>query len=312
MEILTGGNIPKQSDPVAIRQLDPLATPMQADIFTESTLSQQSTSNQQATPTKSQEQWNEISALDLLLQTFVSKDTSAKQVREVYLLSGENSKTSTVCLLSGPTLSALLKMVNDRFDELPRHRVRVDAEDVWSDVVACYKRTSFRYLTHLQVHVEGQPAIDTGGVRRQIYTTVLHQFASNKYIKLFDGPDHHLRPMCSAEARSSGLLKVLGGIVAHSICQDGVGFPHLSPTCFWYIVAGEEMALQSACMEDLPADASFVLKQVCILKVDYIFELLPLCILSRYKVQRVPRKWQLLTRWTSLCTCSNVVGFLSC
>ncbi len=210
-------------------------------------------------PSMSNKQWN---ALDLLLETFVSCEISAKQVKEVYVLSGEDSETSSECLLSGPTLSALLKMVNDRFDELPRLRVRVYAEDVWSDIVACYKRSSFKYLTHLQVSLEGQPAIDTGGVRRQIYTTVLHDFASNQHVKLFDGPDHHLRPVCSAEARSSGLLKVLGGIVAHSIFQDGVGFPYLSPTCFWYIVAGEEMALQSACMEDLPADASFVLKQV--------------------------------------------------
>ncbi len=52
---------------------------------------------------------------------------------------------------------------------------------------------------------------------------------SNQHEKLFDGPDHHLRPVCSAEARSSGLLK---GIVAHSIFQDGVGFPYLSPTCW--------------------------------------------------------------------------------
>ncbi len=210
-------------------------------------------------PSTSNKQWN---ALDLLLETFVSCEISAKQVKEVYVLSGEDSETSSECLLSGPTLSALLKMVNDRFDELPRLRVRVYAEDVWSDIVACYKQSSFKYLTHLQVSLEGQPAIDTGGVRRQIYTTVLHDFASNQHVKLFDGPDHHLRPVCSAEARSSGLLKVLGGIVAHSIFQDGVGFPYLSPTCFWYIVAGEEMALQSACMEDLPADASFVLKQV--------------------------------------------------
>ncbi len=65
--------------------------------------------------------------------------------------------------MTGPTLSALLKMVNDRFDELPR--LRVSAEDVWSDIV--------KHLTHLQVR---QPAIDTGGVRRQIYTTVLHDF----------------------------------------------------------------------------------------------------------------------------------------
>ena len=184
---------------------------------------------------------------------------SAKQVREVFLLSGENGIVASACLLS---LSLLLKMLNDRLDKLPRQRVQVDADNMWNDIVACYKRTSFRYLTHLQVNLDGQPAVDTGGVRRQLYTTVFHEFVSNRYLKLFDGPDHHLRPVCSAEVRSSSLLKVLGGMVGHSICQDGVGFLHLSPTCFWYIVAGEEKALQYACVEDLPADACFVLTQV--------------------------------------------------
>ena len=83
----------------------------------------------------------------------------------------------------------------------------------------------------------------TRGVRRQVYTLAYEAFATNQFIRLFDGPEHHLRPAYSAEARSSGLLKILGGMISHSICQDGVGFPYLSPTCFWYIVGGEEKAI---------------------------------------------------------------------
>ena len=33
-------------------------------------------------------------------------------------------------------------------------------------------------------------------------------------------------------------------MVAHSICQDGIGFPFLSPTCYWYLVGGEEKAVE--------------------------------------------------------------------
>ena len=50
--------------------------------------------------------------------------------------------------------------------------------------------------------------IDTGGVRRQVYTLAYEAFATNQFIRLFDGPEHHLRPAYSAEARSSGLLKI--------------------------------------------------------------------------------------------------------
>ncbi len=198
-------------------------------------------------------------ALDKLLETFVANNLGVKQVREVFNLSGECSDAASVCLLTGPMLIALLKMLDRRFEELPRHRPRIDTEDVWRDTVACYKRVSFQYWTHLQVSFDGQPAIDTG---QQVYCSTFQDFASNRYLKLFEGPEHLLRFVYTAEARSSGLLKVLGGMVAHSICQDGVGFPFLSPTTFWYIVAGEEKALLYACVEDLPADSSFVVKQV--------------------------------------------------
>ena len=57
-------------------------------------------------------------------------------------------------------------------------------------------------------------------------------------------------------------MKILGSMVAHSICQDGVGFPYLSLTCYWYIVGGEEKALQFACIEDVPADSAFIISQV--------------------------------------------------
>ena len=214
-------------------------------------------------PRDGNESGPELVGLDLLLKTFSSAAVSVKQVAEVYRLSGENCGIATSCLLSGPSLSSLLKMLNNRYESLPRNRVIVDDGDAWGEMVSRYKRPSFDYHTHLRVTLGGQPAVDTGGVRRHLYTILFDAFSNNKFVRLFDGPAHHLRPVCSAEARSTGLLKVLGGMVGHSICQDGVGFPHLSPTCFWYVVGGEEKALQYACTEDLPADAVFVLSQVC-------------------------------------------------
>ena len=168
------------------------------------------------------------------MQTFVSSTLGVKQVGEVFALSGEDSETATACLLSGPTLPALLKMLNNRFDDLRRKRVRVDINEIWNDMVACYKRTSFNYSSHLQVTLDGQPAVDTGGVRRQLYTTVFHDFASNKHVKLFDGPDHHLRPTCSAEARSSGLPRWDGCTqYLPGWCRFSLSIAHMLLVCHW-------------------------------------------------------------------------------
>jgi len=36
----------------------------------------------------------------------------------------------------------------------------------------------------------------------------------------------------------------------------------VSPTCYWYIVGGEEMAIEYSSMNDIPADAAFIVSQV--------------------------------------------------
>ena len=104
-----------------------------------------------------------------------------------------------------------------------------------------------------------------------MYSRVYADFAgastSGVPIKLFDGPPNQLRPVCTAEARSSGLFKVLGSMVAHSICQDGIGFPYLSPACYWYIISGEDKALQFVGVENLPADSASIVSSVSFIKL---------------------------------------------
>ena len=107
-------------------------------------------------------------------------------------------------------------------------------------------------------------AVDTGGLRRHVYSDVIRCFATNKPFPMFDGSFQHLRPSCTAEACSSGLLRILATIISHAICQDGIGFPFLSPTCYWYMVRGSNKALEFASAQDLPADSASVLSQVIV------------------------------------------------
>ena len=115
----------------------------------------------------------------------------------------------------------------------------------------------------IRVVFNGSPVIDTGGVRRQVFSDVFQHFAENKYVQMFEGPPHFLRPICSAESRSSGMLKVLGTMIAHTIAQDGLGFPYLSPLCYWYLVAGEERALDHLTLVDVGADVRSLVSKVC-------------------------------------------------
>ena len=164
-------------------------------------------------------------SLDQLLDTFVSEDNlSTKQVVTIYELSGSDFDKSMTCLLDGPTLQSIIKIINGRFVQFPRVKLSLDAEDMWGDMVAQYKCPSTSLQSQLRITLNRQPAVDTGGVRRQVYSTIFEDFATNKYIRLFHGPMNHIRPAATAEARSSGLLKVLGSMISHSISQDSLSF----------------------------------------------------------------------------------------
>ena len=111
--------------------------------------------------------------------------------------------------------------------------------------------------------LDGVPSIDTGGVRRHVYTTAYAEFIQNKHIHLFDGPENHLRPYYSAESRGSGIVKALGLMVGHSICQDAIGFNFFSPLSYWYIACGEEVALQYSSL-DIGEDSAAIISKVCV------------------------------------------------
>lgn len=83
-------------------------------------------------------------------------------------------------------------------------------------IVSLYKGKRFNPLSQLCITIKGKPSVDTGGVRRQVYSKLYQQFCSNHFIHMFEGPANRLCPACTAEVRSSGLLKILGTMVAHS------------------------------------------------------------------------------------------------
>ena len=50
----------------------------------------------------------------------------------------------------------------------------------------------------------------------------------------------------------------------HIACQDGIGFPYLSPTCYWYLIGGDERAMEFVSVEDVGADVVSVISKVLV------------------------------------------------
>ena len=167
-----------------------------------------------------------------------------------------------ICLREGPTLESILLMLKQKMGSAESVPVIIHTGDIWKDILAYYKSDTVDFGKRLFIKLSNTIGIDAGGVRRQMYTTVYSEFQCNKHMKLFTGPLHSLSPVCTVDASLSGLFKVLGSMVGHSICQDGIGFPFLSLTNFYYIMEGEEKALQFCSVSDIGVDAAHVVSKV--------------------------------------------------
>lgn len=200
------------------------------------------------------------SDLDHLINMF--EHLSAKQITAIYLLSGSSFDRTLQCLLEGPNLSSIMRILNNYFETKPTFKIDIDLNSAWEDLLAYYKSPKADFNIKIRIALAGSLAIDTGGIRRQTYTQVYSDFAHNKHIHLFDGATNLLRPSVSAIARSSGILKILGKMLSHSIYQDGIGFPYLSDVCYWYLIGGENMAIQYVSITDLPADSASLVTEV--------------------------------------------------
>lgn len=202
-------------------------------------------------------------SLERLLSCFNGVLTQS-QIEAVYESSGRCYYSAWECLREGPTTDSFLQMLSARYQLASVVKVPVDADDMWQDVLLFYKTTKCDTSHRLRFRVCGAPVIDTGGVRRQIYTVMFNDFASNKFIHLFDGPPHSLHLVCTAMSRGCGLYKILGKIIGHSIGQDGIGFPYLSQASFWYMVRGEDIAMEYASVDDVGADIQVVIAKVSV------------------------------------------------
>ena len=68
---------------------------------------------------------------------------SAKKILAVYRASGNDPQATAECLVSGPTLTSLLKMLRKQYDEQPAVKLTIDPDDAWADTMTFYKSKRF-------------------------------------------------------------------------------------------------------------------------------------------------------------------------
>ena len=76
-------------------------------------------------------------------------------------------------------------------------RVHTDEEDILEDAIAIYKDPKFDASRPIRVTFSKQPAVDTGGPRREFYSIIYTKLAEGS-MQLFEGPPTRLIPTYSS------------------------------------------------------------------------------------------------------------------
>ncbi|CAH3152215.1 unnamed protein product, partial [Porites lobata] len=146
--------------------------------------------------------------------------------------------------------------MSDAFD---RKKLRVDDEDLVADAVAFYKRPDFDPKAGVRVVYSGQPASDTGGVSHA-FSDFLHRLS-----QIYFSGESRKVPLYNTDILISGLLKIIGTIIVHSVLHGGPGFPFFSSALYWYLATGSvDAAIQQLCFDDCanPNYKDVVLKEI--------------------------------------------------
>ena len=131
------------------------------------------------------------------------------------------------------TLKSVLESLKKNLSN-EREKLKVDEDDLLNDAMSYYKDAEFNPRKKLRVVMNNQPAADTGGVTRQFFTQLIKLLTD----ELFSG-DMYKSPIYNPKLVATGLMKLFGKIIVHSILQGGPGLPILSPPVFYYIATGD-------------------------------------------------------------------------
>ncbi len=137
------------------------------------------------------------------------------------------------------TLNDALSFLNSKLND--RERLRVDQNYVLEEALAYYKSPEFQPYAKMIIQYKGQSAIDTGGVLRQFFTDVFTQImeGGGDLPPLFEGYVYRKLPVHNAGTVLSGVLELVGKIIAHSIIQAGIGPCCLSPPVYRFLATGD-------------------------------------------------------------------------
>ncbi|XP_068694197.1 uncharacterized protein [Montipora capricornis] len=138
------------------------------------------------------------------------------------------------------SLAEVQQSLADKVITGPEIKITIDPDDLIADTIAFYKNaTAFDASKRVRVQNKSQPAVDTGGIRREFFNDATKEIATFPAFKLLEGSDHRKLPAYYSKSVHSGLMEVLGRLIGHGILQSFIGCPCFAPPVYWYIATGD-------------------------------------------------------------------------
>ena len=116
-------------------------------------------------------------------------------------------------------MSSVLEKLGKKLTGAPR-RITVDQCDVLADILPLYKDPEFDPSRPVRVVFKDQPAVDSGGPRKEMYSLVYKTLACSTVYKLFEGQAGRLMPFHNASTVFSGMMKTLGKMIALTLSSS--------------------------------------------------------------------------------------------
>ena len=126
--------------------------------------------------------------------------------------------------------------------------------DILHQTIRKYKNPAFDVTKPLSVSFTDEPGLDGGGLTREYFHLLMQRLSKQcGVVNILEGRNGNLVPIHNYVILSGGLFVLLGKMIVHSILNNCVGLPGLSPAILAYVVSGcRDSAVEQLTLEDLP------------------------------------------------------------
>jgi len=117
------------------------------------------------------------------------------------------------------------------------------------------------------VEIEGIPAVDLGGPRRQFFSQFLRDMPKELKLVEENGPVHFFTT--NADGVLGGHYERFAQVIVHSVLQEGPAYPHLPKAVYYYMLGGLEEAVRHLNTSELPMCTQYVVEHVSLMNGTY-------------------------------------------